>query len=112
MTSIVEQDILREITERIVREVAPAKIILFGSRARGDSKEDSDFDLLVVQDEPFPSQKVRLEKTAQIYERLADLGVGKDILFCPRAYIERWRDSLNHVVGRAFREGRLLYERN
>ena len=112
MSPIAEQNILREMTERIVREVAPAKIILFGSRARNDSKEVSDFDLLVVQDEPFPSQQARLQKTAQIYERLADLGVGKDILFCSRAFVEKWRDSLNHVVGRACREGRLLYERN
>lgn len=41
---------IREITEIIVREYSPDKIILFGSRARGDSRPDSDIDILVVSD--------------------------------------------------------------
>ncbi len=112
MTIAEEQEFLRTATERIVREVQPSQIYLFGSRARGNASESSDFDFLVVQDECFASQKSRLQKTAKIYESLADLGVGKDILFCSRDYVETWRNSLNHVIGRAFREGRLLYERN
>ena len=46
-----EDNICREIV-RYVREVAsPRKIVLFGSRARGDGDKDSDYDLLVVKDE-------------------------------------------------------------
>ena len=37
--------------------------------------------------------------------------VSKDILVYSRAEVEYWRDSLNHVVARALREGRVLYER-
>ncbi len=112
MTSAEEQEFLKIATERIIREVQPAQIYLFGSRARGKGSENSDFDFLVVQNKPFASQESRLQKTAKIYESLADLGVGKDILFCSRDYVESWRNSLNHVIGRALREGRLLYERN
>ena len=36
-----------------IREVEPtAQIILYGSRARGDAREDSDWDVLVIVDKP------------------------------------------------------------
>jgi uncharacterized protein len=34
-----------------------------------------------------------------------------DILIYSEAEAERWRSSLNHVVGRALREGKVVYER-
>ena len=45
------------------------------------------------------------------YEALSGVGVAKDILVYSRPEVEYWRDSLNHVVARALREGRVLYER-
>jgi predicted nucleotidyltransferase len=38
---------LDKIIDIIVRVVSPDKIILFGSRAREDNREDSDYDLLI-----------------------------------------------------------------
>jgi len=43
-----QPDCLPEIVERIVRGFDPLKIILFGSRARGEAHPDSDVDLLVI----------------------------------------------------------------
>ncbi len=39
---------LEKIAEIIKKEIHPLKIILFGSRARGDYVKESDFDLLVI----------------------------------------------------------------
>jgi len=39
---------VQELSARIVRAFMPEKIILFGSRARGAARPDSDIDLLVV----------------------------------------------------------------
>jgi len=36
------RDTLNETTKRIVEEVDPDKIILFGSRAKGEEKKESD----------------------------------------------------------------------
>jgi len=41
-------DIMRWMVDVIVREVRPHRIVLFGSRARGTHRPDSDIDLLVV----------------------------------------------------------------
>jgi hypothetical protein len=43
-----EGDALQDLVERLVSQLDPQMIWLFGSRARGDARQDSDFDLLVV----------------------------------------------------------------
>ncbi|MBI4567051.1 MAG: HEPN domain-containing protein [Planctomycetes bacterium] len=39
---------LRRVVDAVVRRFQPARVILYGSRARGDAKPDSDWDLLVA----------------------------------------------------------------
>ena len=52
MVEVVEVDpgIIAEAVRRIVGVVDPLKVVLFGSRARGDARPDSDFDLLVIRE--------------------------------------------------------------
>jgi predicted nucleotidyltransferase len=45
---VMEMDCIEQIKDIIVSEVNPDKIILFGSRARGDGHKDSDYDILVL----------------------------------------------------------------
>ena len=45
---IVSNDLLAEMTRRLVAEFQPEQIILFGSHAWGTPSPDSDIDLLVV----------------------------------------------------------------
>jgi predicted nucleotidyltransferase len=106
-----EESLLRQMVSTIVSEVAPETIILFGSRARGDARADSDVDLLVVETEPFSPQRSRRKEAARLYMALRGLAVSKDILLYSREEFEHWKDSLNHVVGRAHREGRVLHGR-
>ena len=62
-TGLHEPEVLRRLVDIIVREADPEAIILFGSRARGDARADSDIDLLVIEREPStptaPSLRVR-----------------------------------------------------
>lgn len=110
MTTI-SDSIIKQMTECIVREVNPVRIILFGSIARGQAHEGSDVDLLIVEDVPFGKDKSRFRETSRITRALAGFGVAKDILVYSVDEIERWRNSLNHVVAHALREGRDLYVR-
>ncbi len=57
---------IRELTERIVQEFHPERVILFGSYASGNPRPDSDVDLLVVL--PFEGKNFR--KSLEILNRV------------------------------------------
>ncbi len=66
---------LRLITERIVQQFQPLKIILFGSYARGDATTNSDLDLLIV----MPSGTHKRQQAIAIGQAIADVPISKDI---------------------------------
>jgi uncharacterized protein len=50
-----------ELLDPVVAYFKPRRVILFGSRARGDARPDSDIDLLVVVDDDTPAEKVTIK---------------------------------------------------
>jgi len=110
MTGI-DDELLHKMTTAIVNAADPEQVILFGSRARGDAGEDSDVDLLVIEAEPFGAGRDRRVEAARLWRALAGIEVSADILVYSRDEANYWRDSLNHILARALREGKVLYER-
>lgn len=51
-----------------------SEVILFGSRARGDHKRDSDWDFLIL----LPMDSVIKEQKAEIQERLYEIELATD----------------------------------
>ncbi len=84
---------------------------LFGSRARGDAGAASDIDLLVVETEPFSARRSRAGEMRRLRRALSRFRVARDIGVVSRDEFELWRQSRNHVVGQAARDGRVLYAR-
>jgi len=107
----VTDDLLDRMVQAIVAEVDPERVILFGSRARGDEREDSDVDPVVIEAEPFGPGRSRRKELARLYRALTGFLVPADVLVYSHEDVDYWRDSLNHVLARALREGRTLYER-
>lgn len=107
----VTNTLIDRMVEAIVDEVDPEQVILFGSRARGDAREGSDVDLIVVEAEPFGPERSRHREIVRLYHALAGFPVATDVLVYSHDDVDYWRDSLNHVLARALREGRMLYER-
>lgn len=101
-----------KIVERILREVDVEKVILFGSRARGDDKPESDLDLLIIQKSEFTASNNRFAETIKIRKVLRDLKVPKDILIFSESEIDYWKDSLNHIIPTCLKEGKVLYARS
>lgn len=102
---MVDQAVLDEVVWRLVEAVDPDRIILFGSRARGDARPDSDVDLLIVKDsEESPGRRI-----VRAYRALMGLGIPKDVLWYTPQEVEDWAEARSHVVSRALREGRVLY---
>lgn len=98
--------IVGEATRRLVAEMAPSHIYLFGSRARGDAAPDSDYDFFVV---VRPGDERPLKRARRAYRALRGLGVSKDVIVTTSDRFERMKgltSSLEHEVAT---EGRLLY---
>lgn len=111
MTAISDK-LLEEVTNTIVETAKPWKVVLFGSRVRGNAGPESDIDILVIEDEPFGPGRSRRKEMARLWHALSRFDVAKDILVYARNEAERWEKSRNHVVAHALKSGRTLYERS
>ena len=111
MTEVTET-LLSRMVAAIVETADPEQVILFGSHARGDARPGSDVDLIVIEAEPFGPGRDRLAEINRLMRALGGFGVAKDVLVYSRDEVAYWRDSLNNVLARALREGRVLYERS
>jgi len=104
----VDERILGEVVERILKVVTPVKIILFGSYAYGKPIGDSDLDILVVVDE---LASTRRELRLKIREALREYLLPKDIVVATTRDVEEWKNVSNAFITSIIREGRVLYER-
>lgn len=109
-TETVTDALLGRMVQAVVDEVDPEQVILFGSRGRGDERENSDIDLIVVEAEPFGPERSRRKEMVRLHHALAEFQVPIDMLVYSQEDVAFWRDSLNHVLARALREGNVLYE--
>lgn len=100
------EELILKISELLVEAAHPKQIILFGSRARGDSESDSDFDVVVVEELPFDclQEMVRLNRVLRTFDAAIDLLVVSDERF------QYWRDTPGNVYHEAASHGRILYE--
>ncbi|MCC8175673.1 MAG: nucleotidyltransferase domain-containing protein [Bacteroidales bacterium] len=63
-----------------IRSVAPnAEIILYGSEARGDAREDSDFDVLILED----TDKISVARQEEFFGQFCDLLLSDGIMVSP-----------------------------
>lgn len=102
-----DQAVLDEIVRRIVAVADPDRIILFGSRARGEADEESDYDLLVI----GPSVEGYYRRTIPLYQALSGLGVSKDVMWWTPEEVRQWEGVKTHFISQVLEEGEPIYER-
>jgi predicted nucleotidyltransferase len=102
-------DVLPEIVRRLVDEFDPEEIILFGSRAWGKPRPDSDYDLWIIVSESH-------EKPSQLatrgYRCLRGIRVPTDLIVSNRAEFDRFKTVPASLEARVFKRGELLYGRD
>ena len=111
METPVTDGLIAGMVQALVAVADPEQVILFGSRGRGDQRDQSDVDLIVVESQPFRPGRSRHEEILRLMAALRPFGVPTDVLVYSSDEVEYWRDSINHVLARALREGQVLYER-
>jgi len=90
-----------------LQPMRPAKIVLFGSAARGSADKLSDIDILVVAENVAPRF---LDRIADAYDLISHDYALDILIYLPHEYEEMKRDG-NPFVEATEREGRVLYER-
>ncbi len=107
-TEKVTPELLKYIVNKIVGEVQPEKIILFGSYARGDFNKDSDLDLfIVIKDGRETNRVVRRKVDALLWGRRFPV----DLIVRKENEIEWNFKAKNPFYNDIFKEGKVLYEK-
>jgi len=83
---------------------SPARVVLFGSRARGGARDDSDLDFLVIE----ARVKSKLDEMVRLRDALPPLGVPVDVVVVSEEEAARRERVPSTLVHRALREGRVL----
>jgi uncharacterized protein len=101
-----EQAALDAVVARLVEALEPQAIWLFGSRARGTHRPDSDFDLLVV---AKPGQPWG-DDYRKVYMAASGTGVGKDVVPCSAEDFVIAQLLPTTLVSQVLAHGRKLFE--
>lgn len=97
---------LETMTDRLVREFDPEKIILFGSHAWGTPHRHSDVDILViVKSADAPPTR----RAARAYRCLQGLGIPAEIIVSTSQELERYRSVPASLTRKILEKGKVLY---
>lgn len=97
---------ISEAVERLRRDSRPVRIILFGSRAAGKARRDSDIDLLVVE------KKVKDQdaEMVRLQDCLRPLRINADLVVVSENKFNEWKETPGNLIYYAAKEGKVLYE--
>ena len=103
---MVPESKIKAAVDILVKSCSPKKIILFGSQARGEANEDSDVDLLVIEDVVVDPgrEMVRLSR------ELSKIRFYADLIVVSASYYQYWRETPGNIYFEADAEGKVLYE--
>jgi uncharacterized protein len=92
-----------------IRQLIPAADVrLFGSRARGDDRADSDVDLLITVPDAWLAQRDRFALLADLWGAVAQPDLSVDLVLHSSSEVARRAKEPGSLVCEALREGVLL----
>lgn len=95
---------LRKDIRDLLGKIEYQRVVLFGSRVRGDYFKQSDFDILVILPKTV-SMSRKIQLSTVLRKRFASRMIDADILVKDSKDIEYLRDKPGSIVRNALREG-------
>ena len=102
-----QMDCIEHIRDIIVSEIEPDKIILFGSRARGDCRADSDYDVLVLKRGVTNERKLSGDLKIRFYKEKLLASIDVIIMELERFY--QLSDEPGYIYKSIKKEGVSIY---
>ncbi|MDR1270325.1 MAG: nucleotidyltransferase domain-containing protein [Planctomycetaceae bacterium] len=98
---------MKQIVAFITSKISPEKIILFGSYARGDNREDSDIDILII----IKNLKNERKITGTLYKELLKENISIPIDFLAIDYnkYNKLKNEVGYIYKTIEQEGQVLY---
>jgi predicted nucleotidyltransferase len=95
---------LKQIVKALKKEFKPSRMFLFGSRANGTHRKDSDYDFVLV----VPGdRKSRVTNLARASELLSDkFGVSADVFVYSQREFDDWKNELSSIPETALNTGK------
>jgi predicted nucleotidyltransferase len=87
-------DLLRRCKEAVERVVADAEVVLYGSRARGDADEYSDYDILIIVDGPV-DMNLKKEILSKVYPLELETGAVLTLIVYSK---QKWNSPLYRAM--------------
>jgi len=104
VTGVIDDATITEAGRRLAEAAPGARVVLFGSHARGDAGPRSDLDFLVVE----PEVENAAVESVRLGRALRGLGVAADVVVVRERDVEEWRDVRGSLVHAALADGRVL----
>jgi predicted nucleotidyltransferase len=101
---VIDETQLREAGRRLAEAAPGARVILFGSHARGTAAERSDIDILVIE----PEVENEALESVRLMRALRDLRLPVEVVVVSERDAAAWRDVRGSLVHAAVSEGRVL----
>lgn len=102
---MVDQAVIEEAGKTLAAAAgADARVILFGSHAKGNAGPGSDLDLLVIE----PKLESRNKEFVRLREALGDIGAPVDLIVVSQDHVARWGGVRGGVIHQALKEGLVL----
>ena len=104
---MITQQQIQAIVDTIVASHNPEKIVLFGSYAYGEPNENSDLDLLVVNNSMKDNKVLQKEIRSSFLKR----SFAFDVLICKPSQIDEWKNEKLSFLTQIIDKGKVMHEK-
>jgi len=101
---VIDQSLIAEAGRRLALAAPGARVILFGSHARGEADPHSDVDFLVIE----PHVDDEAGEAVRLRRALRGLRLPTDIIVVGSRYAEDWANVRGSLVHAVLSQGRVL----